>query len=381
MADYNKLQRAYGVKAMLDLELGFTNTLLLGGAPRDLMMDQEPRDWDYFWCPFVEASSFTDDLVTGGPVTGLVDFVIKSLMVRYPREEGGEWKRITHYGNTLISLGHYTILGLRVNVILAPSVMAAMGVDWDCCQLTIDHNGILQGKSYFDHVLKTGYINLTKQYRHMPNDRVDFARTLKRGQEFERRYGWTMNPIDVAWLESMSKDVEEEVALLRGFRVFNWISGISGKWALQGAYNTQWVTPEQKANCHGDYELCERHLLAATEQCSCGLYCYKELWRVSSYVQTFHGSLQVVAPAVLWGAVAEYRQGYRSQWARMEALYVLHGNRVKDGNMAGLLKWAEGFGLPVIRVPSFESLEQTADGQIRVKPRIGGPDGSNRRFR
>lgn len=378
------------VHAMICDQLGLRpdELVILGGAIRDLLVGQAPRDWDAY-------------VITSEPEQ-MARVLTKTVGKLYPWDGNPKpWQPDSRDNSPIAlaanaistgpydsdradihTLGHFNMLGYNVNLCTAPNINTAVAVDWDCC------NGYYRGDTGYWSLYTV--LNCITTRTIMLNSREALnhvKRTYERGLEFERRYGWKMDKADVQWLRNELIEPEAEVELVRGYRGYKYTPG---QGYLTGSQNISWDSPSLMAKCgtHSSMDTdgrdAARHLRRGT--CTCGIYAYKGLPDIS-YLQLGRGNqISVLAQVVMYGYLIELERGYRSQYARIERLFIFSDSTYQDGRNSGqtskknlailstvATELSTYYGVPVEVMRGPQMYQFTEEGVV-VRPSIDEPE-------
>lgn len=102
--------------------------------------------------------------------------------------------------------------------------------------------------------------------------------------------------------------LEHEVVY--GWKVFE----VFSDGTLVGGYGNRWETDTYEAVCENAYNNFPSDVAGEDSDCTCGIWSYKE--------KPEHYLYDAIALCILWGGVYEYTRGYRSDFARIEKLFV-----------------------------------------------------------
>lgn len=114
-----------------------------------------------------------------------------------------------------------------------------------------------------------------------------------------------------AWLDT----APEITDLVIGYRASRLGRTANGAPALIGSHGGEWTSPEFTAECEGDWQRCRVHL-ARGSACSCGIYAYRNREQLGTEPLLVH------AEVVMAGWVIPGTSGWRSEWARIQRLWL-----------------------------------------------------------
>ncbi|KKM99425.1 hypothetical protein LCGC14_1147930 [marine sediment metagenome] len=345
---------------------GSTEHYLAGGAPRDLILGCSPKDWD-IWIPDVPEPMAIMLQTSLQRYHGLRlakgDILLQEVVVLKPEytilfEDRGYYVR---------SLGYFQHGPYNFNVIVIrqsmPLDMLLKTFDWDICQVGYGKEG-MQGYATVELAYKMQTLRHTGiEFNSTEGIRI----TLERGYRFEKQFGLKLHPEDILALKSqLPESVEEEEVLLKGYRLYNLQDD-----KLTGLKGVAWDGPSMEAQHNegaiptDNAQRALRHLMSYNNDCMCGINVFKDLPEPNYMLNH-----RFVAETVVHGIVAEYENGYRAQYGRINQLWEMMATaedvgKAKSNKPLHHIKLQKRYGIPVIPVTLVQMMEILVEGGAR----------------
>ncbi len=353
---------------------GSTTHYLAGGAPRDLILGEQPNDWDVFLPDMSDNSA----VMLQHQLLAHYDF-------RSTKGDEAEAKELPEIRDKdknvydiffdgvpfqVRSLGYFQIGDYNFNVISMSGnldvEMLIRSFDWDFCQVAYKPNKLIGYSTVVAAVAAR-----TIRFTHIVFQSTDAVRLcLERGRKFEQRFGLLMHPEDIWELEAqLPEKIELETELIRGYRLYDIGSDDKGS-VLIGIARVPWPGPSMEAS-HSKYQnadtspeaknMCVQHLLGYGSECMCGINVFKDLPEPQYFF-----SHQYLAETVVHGVVAEYEHGYRAQFGRINQLWALYAT-LREYQNAVLnppldhIALAKRYGVPIMPMTRVMALEMLVD--------------------
>jgi hypothetical protein len=154
-------------------------------------------------------------------------------------------------------------------------------------------------------------------------------------------------------------DLEEPGPVARVWRAFRceW-DPTSGEWQFIGGIGHVWDSAEQHAECRNGFG----HE-APDEQCGCGIYGWYEPKPVfDQYLDHWMSDTRIQMPALAhclyWGKTVIGTQGVRTEYVRVEKLYVIQPDHISfQLDITGIKGW-EDVNIQYVRPPELLTILQ-----------------------